>query len=151
MPKLGRPTLDTPKMRKEICQRIAEGESLRTICASEGMPDLSTVADWLKDETKADFTKQYVCAREAQADFYADEIIEIADDGRRDYAIEDGIEVVDHDHISRSRLRIDARKWYASKLHSKKYGDKVAVGGADDLPPIAITAIERLIIKPKAD
>ena len=38
--------------------------------------------------------------------------------------------------IARSRLRVDARKWLAAKLAPKKYGEKIAVGGADDLPPI---------------
>lgn len=38
--------------------------------------------------------------------------------------------------VDRARLQIDARKWLAGKMSPKKYGDKVAVGGADDLPPV---------------
>ena len=53
-------------------------------------------------------------------------------------AKEDGSEiiVVDHDHIARSRLRVDARKWLLSKMLPKVYGDKVALGGDADAPPI---------------
>lgn len=38
--------------------------------------------------------------------------------------------------IQRSKLRVDTRKWLASKMAPKKYGDKVAIGGADDLGPV---------------
>jgi hypothetical protein len=83
-----------------------------------------------------EFRHQYARAREAQADFLAEEILQIADDGENDtYATENG-PAVNHDVVQRSRLRVDARKWLASKLAPKKYGDKLAVGGADDMPPI---------------
>ena len=60
-------------------------------------------------------------------DAYAEEIIEISDDGSRDtYIDEKGREVIDREVIARSQLRIDARKWYASRLAPKKYGDKVS-------------------------
>jgi hypothetical protein len=106
-----------------ICERIAEGQSLRAICADEALPNKATAFRWLA--ACPEFRDQYAHAREAQADTFADEIVEIADDGKRDYvATEDGL-VVDHDHIARARLRVDARKWAASKLRPKKYGDKV--------------------------
>ena len=63
-----------------------------------------------------------VRAREKQADFYADEIIGIADDESLD--------------PNSRRIMIDARKWAASRLRPKVYGDKLVVGGADDLPAI---------------
>lgn len=36
------------------------------------------------------------------------------------------------------RLKADNRKWLLSKLAPKKYGDKLQLGGADDLPPIGV-------------
>jgi hypothetical protein len=108
----------------EICAEIAEGKSLRAICEAEDMPNRATVFKWLANDEK--LSDQYARAREAQADLYADEIIDIADDGSRDYSKgENGETVVDHDVIARARLRVDARKWKASKLAPKKYGDKV--------------------------
>ncbi len=69
-------------------------------------------------------------AREMQADALFDQILAIADDGSNDtQKTDDGKVIVDHDHIQRSRLRIDARKWMASKLAPKKYGDKVQMVG----------------------
>jgi hypothetical protein len=136
---MGRPSGYTPEVADAICERLAGGESLRTICADEGMPSAVSVGRWLADESREEFRRQYARAREAQADYLADEILQIADDGRNDtYPTENGA-AVNHDAIQRSRLRVDARKWYAAKLAPKKYGEKMAIGGADDLPPIRST------------
>jgi hypothetical protein len=113
-----------------ICNRLAEGESLRSICLDEKMPAQSTVFRWLGDDRYAKFREQYARAREAQADAIFDEILDIADDGSNDWMErrrEDGSvdEVVNHEHIQRSKLRVDARKWMAGKLAPKKYGEKV--------------------------
>lgn len=133
--KIGRPSNYNTDIATTICEAIADGKSVRTICDAKDMPDQKTVYRWL--EKHEEFRQQYARARERQADLYASEIIEISDDGRRDYEIgDDGKEVVDHDHIARARLRVDARKWYASKLAPKKYGDKLTteVSGPDGAP-----------------
>jgi hypothetical protein len=114
------------------------------------MPDKSTVLRWLLRDEQSAFRDQYARAREAQADCDADEIIEIADDTTRDVTTieRDGkdVEVVNHEHIQRSRLRVDARKWRAAKMAPKKYGDKVALEhtGKDgkDLPVGQVTIIQ---------
>lgn len=73
-----------------------------------------------------EFSKQYARAREAQADTLADEILEIADDTSRDtIATEKNGEQPNSEWITRSRLRVDARKWLASKMAPKKYGDRI--------------------------
>lgn len=73
-----------------------------------------------------EFLSNYTRAREDQADTLADEIVAIADDGTNDtYKNEEGFELVNHDVIARSRLRVEARKWVAAKLKPKKYGDRV--------------------------
>jgi hypothetical protein len=129
----GRPSDFTQKTADAICTRLAAGESLRAICLSDGMPDKSTVFRWLA--INEPFRDQYARAREAQADFYAEEIIEISDDGTNDWmerrseaekgaGIESGW-VLNGEHVQRSRLRVDARKWFASKVAPKKYGDKI--------------------------
>ena len=112
-PKVGRPSLYSEELTDEICERIATGQSLRTICAEEHMPDVTRVYSWLRGSDE--FYHQYMRAREAQADYYADEIIEIAD--------------IETD-AQRAKNRIDARKWHASKLAPKRYGDKVQLDGS---------------------
>ncbi len=125
-PKKGRPSLYTEALATKICRRLAEGESLRAICADKAMPAISTVMGWLFDGNHDEFLEQYARAREAQAEVRADEIVDIADDDTNDFtADKDGKRVADHEHIQRSRLRVDARKWIAAKLLPKRYGDKM--------------------------
>lgn len=128
---MGRPSSFTKTTGDTICGLIADGHSLREICRSEDMPDKATVLRWLGDDRNTSFRDQYVRAREAQADHFAEEILEISDDGTNDWMVrqsgEDVIEVPNHEHISRSKLRVDSRKWLMSKLAPKKYGDKLDV------------------------
>ena len=106
----------------EICLRIAEGESLRKICKDEKMPNITTVWHWLNNNEALD--KQYARAREEQAETLVDEIIDISDEKKDDtYLDEEGNEVINQEVIARSRLRVDARKWVASKLKPKRFGD----------------------------
>ena len=122
--KMGRPSDYTPEIGAAICERLADGESLKSICAADDMPCKASVYLWLGKHPE--FMDMYTRAREDQADTLADEIVQIADDGKNDtYVTEAGQEVVNHDHIARSRLRVEARKWVAAKLKPKKYGDKV--------------------------
>lgn len=118
-----RPSSYTPEVAEAICEHIAHGKSLVSYCSQEEAPDYSTVMRWLQAD--AQFRENYTRAREAQADFLAEEIINISDDGSNDtYATDNGL-AVNQDVIARSRLRVDSRKWYAARMAPKKYGDKV--------------------------
>jgi hypothetical protein len=133
----GRPTIFTQHIANVICMRIAEGESLREIVKTEGMPDRTTVYDWLlRDET---FANQYTRAREEQADTLADEILAIADEDPEINYIRDKhgnvVDIkIDSGYVAYQRQRIDSRKWIAMKLKPKKYGDKLALGGDAENP-----------------
>ncbi len=73
-----------------------------------------------------EFRTQYAHAREMQADTLFDEALEIADEASEDWTTaKDGTRVLDHEHVQRSRLRVDTRKWAAGKLAPKRYGDKI--------------------------
>jgi hypothetical protein len=142
---IGRPTLYSEALADQICARLAEGASLRSICKAKGMPACSTVFGWLRSD-KA-FLEQYARAREAQADALFDEILEIADDGRRDYRQTKSGREFDHEHVQRARLRIDTRKWIASKLLPKKYGDKVDLShSGPDGAPLVPAAVAPVIV-----
>jgi hypothetical protein len=59
-------------------------------------------------------------ASELQLDYWADEIVELADRGELD---------------PRDRqVRIDARKWIMSKLAPRRYGDRLLLAGEADSP-----------------
>lgn len=125
----GRPTDYCQETADAICERLADGESLRTICVDEAMPNRVTVYRWLFKHVE--FSNQYAQAREYQAETMADEMTDIADDGSNDWMEkrdEDGVNIgwrENGEAIRRSALRIDTRKWIAARLLPKKYGDKV--------------------------
>jgi hypothetical protein len=126
---IGRPSDYTQELADRICAEIADGRSLRSIITDDGMPAMSTVFLWLR--THSEFSEQYAKAREAQADALADELLDIADDGSNDWMERKGEEgqslgwKENGEAIQRSRLRVDTRKWIASKLKPKKYGEKL--------------------------
>jgi hypothetical protein len=127
---MGRATEYDPAIADKICSALADARSLRSICLDDGMPAQSTVFKWLSEQPS--FSEQYARAREAQADAIFDEMLDIADDGSNDWmkiTRQDGStdEVLNHEHVQRSKLRIDARKWMAGKLRPKVYGDKLEV------------------------
>jgi hypothetical protein len=137
---IGCPSLFTTELGDEICNRIADGESLRAICDEADMPDKATIFRRLSAEQHKDFCKQYIRAREAQADSLVDDILSIADDARNDWMKRNGGNATGYQEngeaLRGSALRIDARKWLAGKMASKKYGDKqqVELGGPDGGP-----------------
>jgi hypothetical protein len=126
----GRPSDYSQKVAQEICKRLGNGESLRRICASQGMPSKTSVMRWL--DVNLEFRGQYARAREMQVEHWAEEILEIADDSRHDFVEKEGREVLNAENINRSRLRVDTRKWLMTKLAPKKYGDKVTTTVAGD-------------------
>lgn len=126
----------TDDILEQIFERVAKGESLNRICSEPDMPARKSFYEWVaEDET---VLRRYEFAMLMRADTYAEETIEIADDSTFDTRIDDeGREITNHEVINRSRLRVDARKWYASKLAPKKYGDRVVnehQGGDPDKP-----------------
>ena len=122
----------TKQIADIICIRLSEGESLKEIVRSEGMPDRATVYRWLLEQPV--FCDMYTRAREEQADTLADEIIAIADESPEINEIRDKhgdvIDIkIDSGYVAYQKQRIEARKWTAMKLKPKKYGDKLELAG----------------------
>lgn len=135
----GRPSTYNAEIAQRICERVAEGESVRKICADPDMPGLTAVFSWLNRHE--DFAAQYARAKEEQAEKFADEIVEIADEtpdlepvlDREGNVVEMKISSA---YVSWQKNRVDARKWVASKLKPKKYGDRITseISGIDGRP-----------------
>lgn len=126
----GRPTDYTPHLADVICARLAEGESLRSVCRDADMPDKASVFRWMR--THQEFCDQYTRAKQASADAMIEDMLDIADDGANDWMEKlnaDG-EIIGRqlngEHVNRSRLRVDTRKWIAERMQPKKYGAKVS-------------------------
>ena len=146
----GRTSEYTQEMADKICARIADGESLRAICRDDGMPQIRSVMRWLA--AHPEFSQQYARAREEQADKIFDELLEIADDGRNDWIEKEQGSVVDHEHVSRSKLRIDTRKWMLARMAPKKYGDATNIklsGDSENPLNVLLSEISGNTLKPK--
>jgi hypothetical protein len=121
----GRPTDFTEELGKEICHKLAiTPVGLGTLCKQNPhWPARQTIHEWrLKHK---EFADNYAKAKAAQIEILVEECFEIADDTSYDtIQTESGNEVCNTEYVNRSRLRIDIRKWYASKLAPKIYGDK---------------------------
>lgn len=107
---LGRPTLYTPELGDAICSQVMAGMPLVRICMADDMPDPRTVYRWFREHN--DFCQNYARAKEDQADYFVEDILQIAD-----MATPETVQV--------SRLQVDTRKWAASKYKPKKYGDRI--------------------------
>ena len=137
-----------------VCEEIATSDKgISRICKAfretdSDFPSAPTILRWATEDPS--LMEQYTRAKEEQADVLVDQIIEISDDRSGDIAFrEDGTQYTDTEHIQRARLRVDSRKWIASKLRPKKYGDKILseVTGADGSP--LFTGINISLVKPQ--
>ena len=132
---VGRPSTYSPELASKLCSYLSMGKSLRTACKQEGMPSIMTVYNWLSKHPE--FVEQYTRAKEESAEALAEDMLDIADESPT--AIEtdkDGNIIatkLDSAGVARNRLRVETRKWVASKLKPKKYGDlaKLELTGKD--------------------
>lgn len=104
------------KIQARVVRGIAAGLSVAKCCAPSDMPNKNTIFEWLMDDP--DFGDQYARARESRADARADRIDEIADEVKKGTL-----------GANEARVIIDAEKWLAGKENSKRYGDKLDIGG----------------------
>lgn len=114
--RVGRPTTYTEEISEALCEEIAStSEGLEAICARRAdFPAWRTVYQWIAKNPS--FAQRYDRAREAQARLYVEEITPIADD-----TADASNPVV----VQSAKLRIETRRWLASKLLADVYGDKL--------------------------
>ena len=132
-----------------ICEEIATTDKgLSTICKAK---DVSTTAfyNWINDDDS--LVDKYARARELQAEYLADQIIQLSNEeliSEETTIFDDGqgnekTSTTRRDNFNRTRLQIDARKWKASKLAPKKFGERVDVTSLGEkigtLPPFMKT------------
>ncbi len=121
----------------ELCEAIIQGGHLAGFCEKLTFAYV-TVLDWINADRRR--TELYMRAREDRGDLWADETQRIADEDCTAPVLDrDGNQVgvaVDSAAVQRNKLRVETRKWLAAKMKPRVYGDKLAVGGADDMPPI---------------
>ena len=118
-----------------LCARIATTpQSLAAICEDPDMPGIATVFRWLRDHP--DFREMYVIAKQEQVEILMDECFEIVDDTSNDLIVTaDGRKIPNPVAVQRAKLRVNYRKWIASKLLPRKYGNNAQLEAAAPPPP----------------
>jgi hypothetical protein len=106
------------------------------------MPPRTTILGWVVDNREG-FADRYARARDLCLEAWSDEIVDVSDNAANDWMVREGKDdspgyVFNGEHVNRSRLRVDSRKWLLSKLKPEKYGDKVQVGGDESGKPVQI-------------
>ena len=123
---VGRPSRYCQKLAHVILTRIADGEGLREICRDPAMPDRSTVLRWVQKHDA--FRRDYERAREAQIEWFAEEMLNIAFDRTHGDAAssKDGVGK-GRDTVAWAKLQIDTMKWLMSKFAPTRFGDRLEV------------------------
>jgi hypothetical protein len=112
----GRPSLYTSETADRICDRLADGESLKAICRSPGMPSARAVLSWAA--RRPEFRGQYDFAREMGRETIGHDVLAIADGLFRS-----------PDEIKDARRRIDTLKWHLGRMAPKRRGPRPVTGG----------------------
>lgn len=129
---MGRPSDYTDELGDLICEGVSRKTPLARLCdENEELPSCRTVYTWLR--THKQFLHNYTRAKEDQADYLVEEALQIADDA--------GIEPAD------KRIRVDTRKWVASRFNAKKYGDKQFIETKDITDDITDEDLKERIAK----
>jgi hypothetical protein len=145
---LGRPPSKPydAEIAEEICiELMSSSVPLKDILASDArFPGLNTFYKWLY--SNADFEKLYAQAKELRADFLADEVLAISDADEGDARLEYNAQgvpyaVIDGKNVQRSRLMADSRKWLASKLNARRYGDQLDLTSKGEALAAPINAV----------
>lgn len=125
---IGRPKAVTPRIADEICERLADGETLKRICADDHMPARSSVS--LHVVNNVVFSDRVARAREAGSHVIVDEARDIADDGTNDWMEKKNREgevigwALNGEHVQRSKLRIETRYREAEAILPKVYAKR---------------------------
>jgi hypothetical protein len=107
----GRPTILNDRLIDEVCVRLSQGVSMRSVCRDDDMPCMATIWRWLRENDN--FAKRYTAAKQESADAMIEDILAISDQDDEE------------ESTNRSRLRVDTRKWIAAKLRPEKYSEKL--------------------------
>ena len=140
--KIGRPSKYSPEIATEICQRLSNGEPLRQICRDDHMPAWQTIYDWMyRDdelgENGVGLSRAIALAREVGQDAIAEELwLDMKQEPER--ILSEGGGRVDSGYVQWQKAKAEIGLKLLAKWNPKRYGDRVALTGADNAPPIQV-------------
>lgn len=133
------------ELEPALLQWMSEGKTLRAFCREHDV-SYRAIYYWRKKD-KA-FAELFEAAREQGGDAIADECLAIADtplEADRVTIDEFGLKKVTRgDAVQHRKMQIWTRLQLLAKWFPHKYGDKLQVGGAADLPPVQLSNEERI-------
>lgn len=113
------------ELAAKVLDLLAQSGSLRRVCRELGV-SRNSIIPWVVDNTEG-FGDAYARAKEHGIDTLVEETLDIADDGSNDYmAAKDGMQL-DTEHIQRSKIRVETRRWLAERMAPRRYGLKQGV------------------------
>jgi hypothetical protein len=127
-----------PKLVDEVCDRIAEGETLRAICREEHMPSPQVIYRWMAADPS--FKERFAQARELGEEVIVQECLDIADNATNDWMekLDKNAQpigwVLNGEHVQRSKLRIETRLKLLAKWNPRKWGDRQIIAGDAEAP-----------------
>jgi hypothetical protein len=109
----------------EIVYRVSAGKSLSTVLRDPDLPSWPMFYAMMEQDPK--LRQAYDKAVQDRADRMADEILELSD-----MEMPEGLEgAMASAWVQQKRMQVDARKWIASKLKPRTYGDRIDVAVTD--------------------
>lgn len=136
-PRTGRPTRYSARLARDVCERLAAGESLHAICACVDMPAESTVRQWVVDDRDG-FATRFLRARQVQAWQLADDLLDIAD---AEVPTNSETGCADSAAVQQLRLRVETRKWIIGRMLPRVFGDKLGVDHAGNVALQVVTNV----------
>lgn len=129
----GRPSTYTQELADSLCEALVESDfGLEQVCdGNDKFPSARTVFRWV--ENNEEFRQQYVRAKASQAEVQAYR------------GLKEALGATD---AQLGRLKWDARRWAASKLGPRAWGDKLDIehsGSVSMSPELRQAEIDRLI------
>lgn len=119
--RVGRPTvLDHHAVMRAVCERIANGELVQDAAKAEGTA-ASTIRRWAGEDEE--LRALYARARVDQAHALAETVVTLADGAAKEPTKE---------KVLAARLQVDSRRWLASKIAPKVFGDKYIIEGGEE-------------------
>ena len=157
-PSKRRPTKYTPELAQAIVDWVSTGETLNSFLRQHNEANNDTLGKRAVNDWRLrypDFDKAMLVARDEGYEALAEGLLEIADDARNDWMEslgEDGKSVgyvLNGEHIQRSKLRSDNRKWLLAHWHPTRYGDRQQIDVTGEIGLRALTD-EQLDARAKA-
>jgi hypothetical protein len=142
--KMGRPTVRTPEIVEALLDHLEQGKHVPEFCREHGVSRRS-ISRW--QAADPELSAQIARAREAGTEVLEEEYARVTSEP--ELVVNVGTEaepkwVAVSDDVQHRKLKAHGLENRMKWNNVKRYGDKMQVGGAADLPPVQMSDAERV-------